>query len=1519
MTFPLSVFSDLSMSKGNDSPQTLAKVAASQGYSRLALVDMDTMTSTVKFLKSCNGKDGAPAAIVGATLSVHIPSVGEQLWLFENHNSLIHIAETMNIPNSHPLLTRVGIERFQAQVSVLMTCMETPTDGRLSKIWGSLEKAEGALTPSLLSREPEARALLAKGNTRYSCVEKVSLLWRLLFDGNEIEWLEKQENWSSLPLLLTNFKPLSQTVNLMVYSRDFVGYKNLMCLVSMLAKVKQDNLHQGKKDSVAVTLDHINQYREGLLLADPLTNYSAIGSLLFAAESAGEIDKVWPFVEKQMSGVVDVIGVPYKMREAHRQSLAAATLPLIPMPTAHFAEKENYELYAIKFAEQTKVDYTDYYFVGPEKETYIHPYEDVLAYYEEQSKLLPINMDYWDAEISNTAVPLGSVHLPVYDMPVREVIAYAVKSKTGEAVIFDSDEAAEIRFKEQEGVNLPEGGVWSDFRQRRLNDWCMHMIASAGLERRLADNYGDEAEVHRQRYQEQFDYEFSVIESMGFAGYFLILYDAISYGRSINIPVGAGRGSGAGSLIVYCMEITDIDPIVYDLQFERFLNPERVSMPDIDVDIGGSSEANRDTLLQYMREKYQSQSSQMPSFSQIATIGRYQIKSALKTICRAFGLSVSYSNVIAKMVESAELSLGIKAPKTIAWDEFLSIDAVEKRVNREPVLKKVFMMARALTGKAASIGVHAGGVVISPTIIPDYSPVSCDDHGSFFCQYDKDDIESAGLIKFDILGLRTLSLLSECQRQVKLTTGVDIDIRKLPLDDESVYDLICSDVLCDIFQLESAGMRDLVGKLLPQSVSEIAILSALFRPGALDSGMVESYVDVKSGLCPPNYMHPALEKVTKGTNGCIVYQEQVMSIVRELAGYSLGQADLLRRAMGKKKVAEMAKERGVFMGRAMAYWQGHYKAIGEKQGFEFALDVNLADLASDEYKGLGLAGMLNDKGFLASHSSVTAVIAKLLNLDELAINQLEARLSDCDYVVHLFKGHYQSMLSAAVQSVLADLPEEKRREADTRLYYTLSQYVRFNQIFNLVEKFAGYGFNRSHAVAYSVVTYHCAYFKKHYPAEFYAAAMSFRELSSISSTVTEATQVMGVKLLGPDINESDDLFRVQSPMVIRFGLGKLKGVGTSGIPVVAERERGGVYSSFIDLLTRLSSANSSLGSSAFYAMSVTGCFDRFIPRRIAVDKAINGRQFMVWLNSCLAPLMKTKPGKDASKKPVKPWLVIDYEQGEVGRYLHEHIDEMSVAEFVAYFISLISAGELEKMNLPLSPATVLTLNQVELNPLALLSPVDAGLSMDEYCLVPKSGVAPDFSQTKFGKSFLTNVDLILRCGPDVVFDAFLTYLRKICNASVADMLNFERNIAGVYLTSSPIKVLRIADRVEREPPSSVIDGCPVSVGKIDSSRNAHNVTTYGIIRNVAVKTVKKATRNFGETFLTFTLEDGASSINCLIFGTKEVAKFADKIIADNVVAMIAGEVRLNNFGLGIGVHAVRTYYPDDNAKVHVVK
>jgi DNA polymerase-3 subunit alpha len=676
------------------------------------------------------------------------------------------------------------------------------------------------------------------------------------------------------------------------------------------------------------------------------------------------------------------------------QLAAQCDLPVVATNDVRFLRREDFEAHEARVCIQqgrTLADPTrprDY-----SEHQYLKSVAEMEALFSDLPEALANSVEI--ARRCNFAIELGKVYLPEFEIPEAATTAAYL------------DQRARQGLTERLARHAPEGTDFEPYVAR--------------LEREL-----------------------ETICRMGFEGYFLIVADFINWARNNGVPVGPGRGSGAGSLVAYALGVTDLDPIEHDLLFERFLNPERVSMPDFDVDfcIDG-----RDRVIDYVAQRYG-----RDRVSQIITFGTMAARAVVRDVGRVLGHPYGYVDRIAKLIP---FEIGITLEKALADDEEL-----RGLYRDEEEVRALIDLARPLEGLARNAGTHAGGVVIAPTPLTEFMPIYQEPGGTLLTQFDKDDVEAIGLVKFDFLGLKTLTIIDRAVAAANVARSSQglgpIDIENLPMNDQPTYELLRSCRTTAIFQLESAGMRDLIKRLQPDHFDDLVAILALFRPGPLQSGMVDDFISRKHGRNSGaiDYLHPDLEPVLRSTYGVILYQEQVMQIARVLSGYSLGGADLLRRAMGKKKPEEMAKQRSVFVAGA------------------------------------------TDRGY------------------------------------------------------------------DPR---------RASEIFDLIEKFAGYGFNKSHSAAYALIAYRTAWLKAHYPEAFMAAVLT-ADMDNTDKLVLlkDDCKQLGIELLPPSVNRSEHAFTVAGAKQIIYGLGAIKGVGRGVVEaLVAERQANGPYIDLLDLCKRV--------------------------------------------------------------------------------------------------------------------------------------------------------------------------------------------------------------------------------------------------------------------------------------------------------------------------------------------------------------
>ena len=790
--------------------------------------------------------------------------------------------------------------------------------------------------------------------------------------------------------------------HLIVLAANETGYRNLVKLVSA-------GFTQGFYYKPRIDKELLKEHSEGLIvlsscLKGEVSQALAGGNYEKAKTAALQYKEILGaenfFLEIQDHGIPDQQKIVPLMAQLARET----GLQLVGTNDSHYLDKSDAFAHEVLLCigtgktlgdeKRMKFYSDDFYVKGPDE------MRRVFSDYPEAA-----NNTVRIAERIKTSFDVKGYHLPNFPVPPKYTAAdyFAHIAREGLKKRLAEIEARRARLRGQTGVSVPR-----------------HAQAEVQA--------GDP--VQHQEYWDRLEREIEIIKSMGFPGYFLVVWDFIKFAKDSGIPVGPGRGSAAGSLVAYAMRITDVDPLEYQLLFERFLNPERISMPDIDIDFCMN---RRGKVIDYVRAKYGEE-----NVAQIITFGTMAAKSVVRDVGRVLGHQYGFVDKISKMIPGG--------PGVTLADAKRDSPQLADAIKNDDEVRKIVEIGERLEGLSRHAGMHAAGVVITPEPVTNYVPLYRTNRDEIVTQFDMRVVEKMGLLKMDFLGLRTLTVIDDAIKSAKAVENVDIDIDGMPLDDPEVFRLFQEGRTKGVFQFESGGMVDLLRKARPAQFEDLAALNALYRPGALDAGMVDEYVRRKNGKTV-KYLVPVMKEVLEETYGVIVYQEQVMQIAQRVANYSLGQADLLRKAMGKKDVAVMAAERGKFVDGAVANGYDKKKA---------------------------------------------------------------------------------------------------------------------NEIFDYIEPFARYGFNKSHSVAYALVAYQTAWLKVHHPRHFMAALMSSEmdRTEAVVKFIGEAKS-MGIEVLPPDVNESNMFFTVVGPN-IRFGLGAVKGVGESAVEsVLLARQKTGRFTSLL--------------------------------------------------------------------------------------------------------------------------------------------------------------------------------------------------------------------------------------------------------------------------------------------------------------------------------------------------------------------
>jgi len=800
-------------------------------------------------------------------------------------------------------------------------------------------------------------------------------------------------------LWLTNDVNRDQPFRVLLLCQSQAGY---LRLCELLSRAYRDNPHRGRAEIRKAWFEALGT--DGLIALSGASG-GDVGQALLAGDfdRAGVLAQEWAaWFPRRFYLEVQRAGFPRgeALAQATVQLAAHWSLPLVATHPIQYLRPDDFK------AHEARVCIAEGYILGDQRrprrfteQQYFKTQVEMAALFSDLPEALANSVEI--AKRCNLVLQLGKNYLPQFPTP--------------------------------DGVSL------DDHLCRR---------AEEGVREQLALRYPDaEARAtHEPLYRQRLEFEIGTIVQMGFSGYFLIVADFINWAKNNGVPVGPGRGSGAGSLVAYSLGITDLDPLRYDLLFERFLNPERVSMPDFDVDF---CQDGRERVIDYVKQTYGAD-----SVSQIATFGTMAAKAVVRDVGRVLDLPYLFVDQLAKLIPN---ELGISLAKARQQEP-----QINERAAAEEEVAELLELAERLEGLTRNVGMHAGGVLIAPGKLTDFCPLYvAAGSESVVSQFDKDDVEKIGLVKFDFLGLRTLTIIDWAVRFIHRLEAVEgesvagrFSVNCLPLDDGKTYDLLKACNTTAVFQLESRGMKDLIRRLQPDNFEDIVALVALFRPGPLGSGMVDDFINRKHGRAKVDYLHPKLAGVLQPTYGVIVYQEQVMQIAQILSGYTLGAADMLRRAMGKKKAEEMAKHRSIFVDGAVE------RGVDKRQA---------------EY------------------------------------------------------------------------------------------------LFDLMEKFAEYGFNKSHSAAYALVAYQTAYLKAHHPAAFMAATLSAdMDDTDKVRNFYEDSLINGLEILPPDINRSDYRFVPVDERRIRYGLGAVKGTGEAAIGAILQaREADGPFRDLFDFCTRI--------------------------------------------------------------------------------------------------------------------------------------------------------------------------------------------------------------------------------------------------------------------------------------------------------------------------------------------------------------
>ena len=864
--------------------------------------------------------------------------------------------------------------------------------------------------------------------------------------------------------------------HLILLAKDNAGYKNLLKIVSI-------GFLEGFYYKPRVDYEVLQKYHNGLIASSACLQ-GEIPSLILSngKEEARKalhryldiFGKENFFLEIQNHNLPDEEKVISVMAELSKEE----NIPLIATNDAHYLLKEDTKAHDILLCVQTLSKVQD-----PDRmrfqtnEFYVKSEEEMRKVFKE----FPEAVDNTEKvkEMCNVSFEFNTYHLPHF---------------------------------------VENGEEWN--KQRNVE--YLKSLVEKGIKKLYPKEQQEEA-------KKRAEYELNIINEMGFTDYFLIVQDFINWAKRNDIPVGPGRGSAAGSIVSYALGITEIDPLKYKLLFERFLNPERVSMPDIDVDIG---DRKRDKVIEYVRNKYGKD-----HVAQVATFGRMEARAVIRDVGRALDFSYAEMDKIAKLI-----------PFNASLEKAIELVPELKEKAESERYKELFEIALKLEGNVRNFSTHAAGIVIGDAPLTDYVPLQLDKNNSVITQFDKDVIEHIGLLKMDFLGLRNLTVIQDTIKMLQ-AENINIDLGKIPTNDKQTYDMLKDGNSTGVFQLESTGMKKVLKGIKPESIEDLTAVLALYRPGAIRAGGIKEYINRKNGKEKVTYPHPKLEEILKPTYGIIVYQEQIMQIANVLAGYTMAEADILRKAIGKKKPEILKQQRGIFIEKAIK--QGVSRAVATK-------------------------------------------------------------------------------------------------------------------VFDLIEYFAGYGFNKSHAVGYATISYQTAYLKAHYPKEYFTSLLnSYIGQEDRTSTILYEIKNEKIEILPPDINKSDVYYKVEGNG-IRFGLLAIKNTGEKILSkIVNEREKSGPFKSFRDFKKRAGTLK--VNKKVIESLIKAGAFDSFNKdrRELLENKGANEVE-------TLSLFENTAPVKTL-KKHTTAMDILKYEKEAFGFYLSDNPINMYLPLLEEKGISTVSA------------------------------------------------------------------------------------------------------------------------------------------------------------------------------------------------------------------------------------------------------
>lgn len=1517
---------DESFIEGTSSIKEYIKTAKKQGIGKLLLADRNSMAAMVDFITECKKEKIKP--ILGATLSVDFPLIDNHFLLFSNLESINKIEQLFNFK-----IFDYFNQNNNIRIDLISDMIKSAEKYKKSKSKTKNSIFINEISDIIKETSQNLYSLIDLINLDKEQIEKDSLV--NFNNGYSFSTTDLAEQ-----LLLIKVDNKLKRSDLIVSAMNDIGLQNLKDLISLAYLKGQEDVKtdtNGKRDVDSypyVSIEYLQQYSEGLCfyLGD---RRDALGrDIVDVGRNGQEIINLYKNIFGESLILYTKISTDddhptYVMNESKVNKAVielslTENIPCIATHDARFAEKEMYELHDIKRAILLG---EEVYSVIREKDEYkkqylIHP-DELIDSFKNYPELLLNNIDL--SEIPKYNIKLNKSILPEFPIPEEFEKNILDKILIDKGILFDNNSDKKSLLKQFVSDEVVKKFPEDEWEYEKINQYnnliageYMDSLTWNGIEKKMSIKMNkEEWETKRPEYYERFLYESNIIKNMGFPGYFLIVQDFINWAKNKGVPVGTGRGSGAGSLVAFGLNITGLDPVKDGLLFERFLNPERVSMPDFDIDFGeGFDElgniVNRDTVIEYVKHFY-TKDPLFPSVSQIATRGEFGLKSGMKAIAKTLGHTIDF-----------EKDLVIEVPETpdFSFDAFLEIPEIAERYATESEFRLIVNLAKKLDGKKQSSGVHAGGVVIAPNSITQFCPVQCSPNGEgLVTQLTKNPVEYAGLVKFDFLGLKTLSVIELCLKNIRERKGQNINILNIPEDDLNTFHMLQEGKTNSVFQVESAGMTSLMKQLQVEDIAAISDLLALYRPGPMESGMLENFKNVrqeilkqraqidqnirdiksvKMEIISPELidsftpLHTDLLSILSPTNNQMIYQEQVMQAAQILADYSLGGADLLRRAMGKKKPEEMAQQKQIFIIGALNKYREHFIEITNKT-IKQAIDIDF----SNDIEKFGLTNYVdknNDFQYIANHTKVLSLFKDYIGYSEedyinihKNINNLKVKTFQIEHSKKIIDLLNKKFISQGIN-------EEESNAMSKKIYFSLAQFVRFNHIFSAIEKFAAYGFNKSHSLAYANITYQTAYLKANYLPEFFSAVLTFQQdsLEKINITAVDMRLNHALKLLPPDVNKNKFNFYPHDEHSIMYGLAGIKSLGNAGFIIHKEREINGEYTSIEDLIYRFSYRAIELGNhtnklniGAFSALAFSGALDSLIPQYVKNCKEISSKRH--YIVKLFEKIQENIPSK----------------KDEFQQFIKENVETRLMNGVYNNNIVFIPNQQKNPLNQILDVLFAYSKNS------------DVAWKIEPIIELGKNGKPKkpkaqliQFSENLYEKVNAINEyydkDIEVKKHIDKLFNDFKETIIKETNVDKILVLGKEKEYIGLYLSEHPVNIDNLKAKSFVNNNVKNLE----NIINITEEKQGNTITVIGVINNVTEFLIKNGD-NVGKSMCKFSLEDDTSEIDITLFNKQFV--LVEDLLTQNTVVKLTGEVTYSErYGLSIKPSSFQSLLPYSN-------